>query len=84
VSSAVQNGVEWHGCHSRQSGRTPLFADPVLSKQRNVPAGQVFRACFLFVPFLYTNKEKGLALKEDAKKNTDFDSAKSLKRKIQT
>jgi len=60
-----------------ESGRTPLFADPVLSEQRNVPAGQVFRACFLFVPFLYTNKEKGLALEEDAKKEIEYKSAKS-------
>jgi len=76
VSSTDQNGVEWQGCHSRQSGRTPLFVDPVLNEQHNVPGGQVFWACFLFVPFLYTHKEKGLALEEEVKKDNEDKSAK--------
>jgi len=76
VSSTVQNGVEWQGCLSRQSGKTPLFTDPVFSEQRNVPAGQAFWECFLFVPFLYTNKEKGLALEEEASRGVEIKSAK--------
>jgi len=41
-----------------ESGRTPLFADPVLNEQRNVPAGQAFRASFLLVTFRWTSNEK--------------------------
>ena len=38
------------------SGTTPLYTDPVLNEQRNVPAGKAFRAAFSLVTFSWPRK----------------------------
>jgi hypothetical protein len=40
------------------SGTTPLYTDPVLNEQRNIPAGEAFRAAFSLVTFSWPRKRK--------------------------